>query len=385
MLAETEAQPPDGPLAIISKAVELKELPIELLKELRAMWQEEKADIKEKAYNTAMAAFQAECPVIKKTKRVNFNEVHYSYAPLDIIVAQIRVPLERHGFSYMIKTEQTVDSVTAICIAKHSDGHKESSKLTVPIETKAKMNAAQKTASALTYAKRYALCDVFGILTGDDDDDARGSDPAHAAGEHPASKHKRSSKPRDDRPTPPPCPKCKHQTTVIYSKWPKPGGWFYCNECKKQFGDEPGVITAPTEKSSPLADDVPADAFDGPSDNENAPQEPPGATRTRTPEEVDTGHQQEPELASTAQVTALQTLRKKCGISDAAYHRDLEKQYGVKSTKKLTKAQASETHDVLQTMLKQKEAAETAKRQDADKIPDYIPNSDEHDERLGDS
>src|SRR3990167_3791525 len=35
------------------------------------------------------------------------------------------------------------------------------------------MNAAQKVASALTYAKRYAFCNAFGILTGDADDDAR--------------------------------------------------------------------------------------------------------------------------------------------------------------------------------------------------------------------
>jgi hypothetical protein len=35
------------------------------------------------------------------------------------------------------------------------------------------MNAQQKVASALTYAKRYAFCNALGILTTDQDDDAQ--------------------------------------------------------------------------------------------------------------------------------------------------------------------------------------------------------------------
>ena len=42
----------------------------------------------------------------------------------------------------------------------------------VPIDKEGYMNAPQKFASALTFAKRYAFCNAFGILTGDEDDDS---------------------------------------------------------------------------------------------------------------------------------------------------------------------------------------------------------------------
>ena len=36
----------------------------------------------------------------------------------------------------------------------------------------AMMNAPQQTAATMTYAKRYAFCNAFGIMTGDEDTDA---------------------------------------------------------------------------------------------------------------------------------------------------------------------------------------------------------------------
>ena len=38
------------------------------------------------------------------------------------------------------------------------------------------MSAPQKFASAMTFAKRYAFCNAFGILTSDEDVDANGSE-----------------------------------------------------------------------------------------------------------------------------------------------------------------------------------------------------------------
>jgi hypothetical protein len=52
-------------------------------------------------------------------------------------------------------------------------GHSQESDFTVPIDEKAFMNAPQKVASALTFAKRYAFCNAFGILTGDEDNDGQ--------------------------------------------------------------------------------------------------------------------------------------------------------------------------------------------------------------------
>ena len=59
------------------------------------------------------------------------------------------------------------------CKVKHKDGHMEVSTFEIAIDTSAKMNVSQKDGAANTYGKRYAFCNAFGILSGDEDTDAR--------------------------------------------------------------------------------------------------------------------------------------------------------------------------------------------------------------------
>lgn len=168
---------------LIAKAIDQNSA-LEVLDRLCGMRDRLKAETAEETYFRALAAFQAECPAIKKAKKVKDKrgKHRYSYAPLEDIVAAVREPLEKHGFSYNIQVEQSDGSVTATCVSHHSGGHSESSAFTIPIDKEAYMNDAQKTASAMTYAKRYSFCNAFGIMTADEDDDAKGADPEHAAG-----------------------------------------------------------------------------------------------------------------------------------------------------------------------------------------------------------
>jgi hypothetical protein len=136
------------------------------------MRRELKAEFAKEAFDKAMAKFQAECPVIEKKKKVAFNTTNYSYAPLDEIVGQVKGIISGNGFSYTFDTEQTERAIKVFCKVKHELGHSESSKFEIEIDTAAKMNKSQQYGSALTYGKRYAFCDAFGILTGDEDDDA---------------------------------------------------------------------------------------------------------------------------------------------------------------------------------------------------------------------
>jgi hypothetical protein len=63
--------------------------------------------------------------------------------------------------------------VKVTCIAKHKYGHTEPSSVEVPLGNKTDiMSQTQVVAAALTFAKRYAFCNAFGILTGDEDTDA---------------------------------------------------------------------------------------------------------------------------------------------------------------------------------------------------------------------
>ena len=148
--------------ALIAKAIE-KDVPIEALERLLAMRKELKAEAAEEAFYISLAGFQRWCPIIVKTENVyekNGDDVRYRFAPLDVIVKKVHKKLETFGFSYTIKTEQTPESVKAICIAHHRDGHSESTDFLIPIDPKAYMSNAQKVASALTYAKRYAFCNA---------------------------------------------------------------------------------------------------------------------------------------------------------------------------------------------------------------------------------
>lgn len=226
--------------SLITKAIE-KESPIEVMERLVAMRRELKAEQAKERYFAELALFQAECPTIKKNEvvydRKDPSKVRYRYAPLSDIIAATRDLLKRHGFSYVITTKQEPSTVTAICEAHHEDGHAEATEFSIPIDPESYMNAAQKVASALTYAKRYAFCNAFGIMTADEDDDAHGTDPHKSAGgdHRPVfTKPEQATDVADDKPA---CPKCKKAEGVIESKYPG-NGKFYCRPCKLAFDDD---------------------------------------------------------------------------------------------------------------------------------------------------
>lgn len=158
----------------ISQAIK-SNVPIETLERLLAMRDKIKAEKAKEAFDTAMALFQGECPIIEKNKHVSANsgKVAYSYAPIETIVEQVKDLLQKHGFSYAIKTETGDTKVKSTCIAKHKAGHSEPSSMEVPLGTKTGiMSDTQVVAAASTFAKRYAFCNAFGIMTGDEDIDA---------------------------------------------------------------------------------------------------------------------------------------------------------------------------------------------------------------------
>lgn len=166
-----------NPETLLSKAID-KGLPVETMEKLLKMREDLKKEWAKEQYFFALSNFQLICPVINKDAKVNFKSertgkiTNYKYATLDTIITQVKQHLKDNGFSYMIKTIQDQNSVTVICVTYHIAGHSEETNFTIPIDKTAYMNDAQKVASALTYAKRYAFCNAFGIMTGDEDDDS---------------------------------------------------------------------------------------------------------------------------------------------------------------------------------------------------------------------
>ena len=155
--------------ALLAKAVEQGSA-MEVIKELRLMESEIQKRRAKAAFDESMAAFQAECPVIKKTK--DGAKQAYKYAPLDDILAQTRGLIQAHGFSFSMTSEIDAGWVKAICKVTHRLGHSEISEFKVPIDSRnPMMNDPQRYGGSMTFAKRYAFCNIFGILTADEDRD----------------------------------------------------------------------------------------------------------------------------------------------------------------------------------------------------------------------
>lgn len=172
-----EVIPQQGSAEILIAQAIQKGLPVETMERLLAMRRELKAEWAKEQFNKAMAAFQGECPIIEKVKKVDFTSkrtgqrTNYSYAPLDVIVKQAGPYIAKNGFSYTITTKVFPEKIEAVVHVNHIDGHSQESGFEINIDKEAYMNTAQKSGSAMTYAKRYAFCNAFGILTGDEDDD----------------------------------------------------------------------------------------------------------------------------------------------------------------------------------------------------------------------
>jgi hypothetical protein len=125
----------------------------------------------------ALAAVQAELPAVKKTKTAKVEGkdgrrgYEYSYADLAEVSQAVLPLLGRHGLSFSSKP--TLDERGQFVLAyvlRHSSGDSDSG--TYPLPT----GQPQAVGSAISYARRYALCSVTGIAAEDDDDGANAPD-----------------------------------------------------------------------------------------------------------------------------------------------------------------------------------------------------------------
>lgn len=155
-----------------------KDLDIFKLQQLIELKNKEEDRQAEFAFNDAMAEVQAEFPIITKTKVVKNRSgaEMYRYAPIDQIISQTKDIIASHNFNYRIKTEITEGNITVTCVVNHKAGHTETSSFTVPVgkaitsrEGNTVQSDSQATAASATFAKRYAFCNAFGIMTGDED------------------------------------------------------------------------------------------------------------------------------------------------------------------------------------------------------------------------
>lgn len=167
--------------ALIAQAVQAGQIDVGVIERLCALQERVQAQAAKADFIRAMADFQAECPVIEKRKpaKDRNGKVMYLYAPMDDIVRQVGGLIAKHGFGYGFDQDVTDKGMTVTCRATHIGGHSETASFSAPLGAGTPMmSEAQKHGSALTFAKRYAFCALFGIATGDEDTDAAKDDGA---------------------------------------------------------------------------------------------------------------------------------------------------------------------------------------------------------------
>lgn len=128
-----------------------------------------------KSLLTSLLAVQSEAPTLPK----DATNPHFKskYTPLDTIVQTIGPILQKHGLVWM--TLPGIDAASGEPTLTYRLAHAETGEVlegSMPLLLTKK--DAQSHGSAITYARRYALCSVLNLVADDDDD-------GHAAARQP--------------------------------------------------------------------------------------------------------------------------------------------------------------------------------------------------------
>jgi hypothetical protein len=172
-----------SPSALIYAGIQAG-LTAETMEKLMALQERVEARNAAKAFAKAFAAFQAECPLIRRTSTAKIttkggSAYSYTYAELDEIAIIAGPYLDKNDFSYSWdRRVSDKGTLTSVCTLYHIEGHSRSSSFELPVESASAMSPQQKYAAASTFADRKSLSAVLGLVTTDRDfDGAAAIDP----------------------------------------------------------------------------------------------------------------------------------------------------------------------------------------------------------------
>jgi hypothetical protein len=157
-------------LAVIERIALNKDVDVDRLERMLQMQERIIAKQAESAFNRDMAAMQAELPTIQKNGKIEVNNVVRStYARFEDINEAVKPIMQKYGFAVTFKVE-TADRVKVTGILTHREGHRETTDMVLPVDASGSKNAVQAIGSSVQYGKRYVMCALLNISTGDDDD-----------------------------------------------------------------------------------------------------------------------------------------------------------------------------------------------------------------------
>lgn len=150
------------------------------------------------ALAAALAAFQKDVPKVAKTQTANVptkggGGYRYTYAGLPDVTAAVMPKLAEHGLSFAVCPRVDGDGAVVVGILLHAAGGRLEASLPLYGRT------SQELGSSLTYARRYLLGAMTGVVTDDDDDGNTAEGAPRASRDEPAAERPRTtrSRPRD--------------------------------------------------------------------------------------------------------------------------------------------------------------------------------------------
>ena len=148
---------------------------LEQIEKFMELQERHEANEAKKAYNADMVLVQQEMPAVEKS--LKNKQTNSMYADLSHIIQKTKPIYTKHGFSVTFYEGETnkPEHIRIYADVVHKLGHKESPYYDVPLDGKglkgnANMTPIHAKASSVAYGKRYLMCMVWNIATGDDND-----------------------------------------------------------------------------------------------------------------------------------------------------------------------------------------------------------------------
>jgi len=173
----------DAPMvAMIERIAMDPNIPIDRLEQMLAMKErmedralEAEQRQSKKAFFAAMSKCQAELPVVVKNQKN--DHTRSKYADLAAIEQQAMPIIHKHGFAVSFQPDGYNDKgeLRVLWEISHEEGHSRNGVGEIPVDNAGSQGRVNKTGtqafgSTATYGRRYLLCMLFNISTGDDID-----------------------------------------------------------------------------------------------------------------------------------------------------------------------------------------------------------------------
>lgn len=165
----------DPILAMIQQASALENVDVSKVQALQDMFFKNQDRMASKEFMEDFAVMQGKLPRVAATRKN--TQTNSNYAAIEDINKIVTPILTEYGFGVLFKTKaQTAQDITIEATLTHKSGHTESTLLTMPLDDvgiagKTNKTKVHGTGSAITYAKRYALCEILNISIGEQDTD----------------------------------------------------------------------------------------------------------------------------------------------------------------------------------------------------------------------